>query len=106
MTTFDKREEAFEKRFALGEEEKFKTVARRNKLFGLWVAEKLGKSGDEALGYAKDLITAAIEGGEAAVVRKINGDLATKGLSIEEAVLRAKFNELEALAAAQVKAGI
>jgi|SRR5690242_9435197 hypothetical protein len=106
MTTFDKREEGFEKRFALGEEEKFKTVARRNKLFGLWVAEKLGKSGDEALGYAKDLITTAIEGGEAAVVRKINGDLATKGLSIEEAVLRAKFNELEALATAQVKAGI
>ncbi|HEY7846491.1 MAG TPA: ATPase inhibitor subunit zeta, partial [Bradyrhizobium sp.] len=46
MTTFDKREEAFEKRFALDEEQKFKAVARRNKLFGLWVAEQLGKSGD------------------------------------------------------------
>jgi hypothetical protein len=105
MTTFDKREEAFEKRFALGEEEKFKAVARRNKLFGLWVAEKLGKSGDDALVYAKELVTAAIEGGESAVVRKITGDLATKSISIDEATLRSKFDELTALAAAQVKAG-
>ncbi len=79
MTTFDKREEAFEKRFALDEEQKFKAVARRNKLFGLWVAEKLGKSGDEASAYAKELVTTAIEGGEAAVVRKITGDLADQG---------------------------
>jgi hypothetical protein len=105
MTTFDKREEAFEKRFALDEEQKFKAVARRNKLFGLWVAERLGKSGDDALAYAKELVAAAIEGGEAAVVRRITGDLATKGVSIDEAALRAKFDELAAIAAAQVKAG-
>ena len=106
MTTFDEREKEFEKRFALDEEQKFKAVARRNKLFGLWVAEKLGKSGDEALLYAKDLVAAAIEGGEAAVVGKITGDLATRSISIDEAALRAKFDELAAVAAAQVKAGI
>jgi hypothetical protein len=106
MSTLDQREKDFEKRFALDEEQKFKAVARRNKLFGLWVAEKLGKSGDEASAYAKDLVTAAIEGGEAAVVRKITGDLATKGISIDEAALRAKFDEFAAIAAAQVKAGI
>ena len=105
MTTFDKREEAFEKRFALGEEEKFKAVARRNKLFGLWVAEKLGKSGDDALVYAKELVATAIDGGEAAVISKITGDLATRSISIDEAALRAKFDELAAVAAAQVKAG-
>jgi hypothetical protein len=105
MTTFDKREEAFEKRFALDEEQKFKAVARRNKLFGLWVAEQLGKSGDEASAYAKELVAAAIEGGEAAVVRKITGDLATKNISIDEATLRARFDEFAAVAAAQVKAG-
>ncbi len=105
MTTFDDREKEFEKRFALDEAQKFKAVARRNKLFGLWVAEKLGKGGDEAAGYAKELVTAAIEGGEAAVVRKITGDLATKGISIDESALRAKFDELAAVAAAQVKAG-
>jgi hypothetical protein len=105
MTTFDKREEAFEKRFALDEEAKFKAVARRNKLFGLWVAEQLGKSGDDALAYARELVTTAIEGGEAAVVRKITGDLATKGAAVDEATLRARFDELTAIAAAQVKAG-
>jgi len=106
MTSFDEREKDFEKRFALDEEQKFKAVARRNKLFGLWVAEKLGKNGDDALVYAKDLVTAAIEGGEAAVVRKITGDLAARNMSVDEATLRAKFNELAAVAAAQVKAGI
>lgn len=106
MTTFDKREKDFEKRFSLDEEQKFKAVARRNKLFGLWVAEQLGKSGDEAVDYAKALVAASIEGGEAAVVRKINSDLAAKGLSIDEATLRAKFNEFAALAATQVKAGV
>jgi hypothetical protein len=106
MTTFDEREKDFEKRFALDEEQKFKAVARRNKLFGLWVAEKLGKSGDDALLYARELVTTAIDGGEAAVVRKINNDLATRSMSIDEAALRAKFDELAAVAAAQVKAGI
>jgi hypothetical protein len=106
MTSFDKREKDFEKRFALDEEQKFKAVARRNKLFGLWVAEKLGKNGDEASAYAKDLVAAAIEGGEAAVARKITADLAARSISIEEAALRAKFDELAALAAAQIKAGI
>jgi hypothetical protein len=106
MTTFDKREKEFEKRFALDEEEKFKAVARRNKLFGLWVAEKLGKDGDDALAYARELVAAAIEGGEPAVVRKITGDLAAKGVSIGEAALRAKFDELAAVAATQIKAGI
>jgi hypothetical protein len=106
MTTFDQREKDFEKRFALDEEQKFKAVARRNKLFGLWVAEKLGKTGDDALLYAKELVTAAIEGGEAAVVRKINGDFAAKGMSFDEAALRAKFDEFAAVAATQIKAGI
>ena len=106
MTTFDQREKEFEKRFALDEEQKFKAVARRNKLFGLWVAEKLGKSGDDANAYARELVTAAIEGGEAAVVSKITGDLSAKGMSIDEAALRAKFDELAAVAAAQVKAGM
>ncbi len=106
MTTFDKREEAFEKRFALDEEEKFKAVARRNKLLGLWAAEKLGKSGDEASAYAKDVVAAEFDGGDAAVVRKITGDLASKSISVDEAALRAKFDELAALAAAQVKAGV
>jgi hypothetical protein len=105
MTTFDKREEAFEKRFALDEEQRFKAVARRNKLLGLWVAEKLGKSGDEAAAYAKDVVTAEFDGGDAAVVRKVVSDLAAKGAAVSEDEVHAKLTELAALAAAQVKAG-
>jgi hypothetical protein len=105
MTTFDKREEAFEKRFALDEEQKFKAVARRNKLLGLWAAEKLGKSGDAASAYAKDVVTAEFDGGDGAVIRKVMGDLASHGAAVDETALRAKFDELAALAAAQVKAG-
>ena len=61
MTTFDKREEGFEKKFALDEELKFKADARRNRLLGLWAAEKLGMSGDAATAYAKDVVAADFE---------------------------------------------
>jgi hypothetical protein len=107
MTTFDKREEAFEKKFALDEEQKFKAEARRNKLLGLWVAEQLGLSGEAAGTYAREVVAAEFsEGGAAAVVRKVMGDLAAKGNAITEAQIRLKMDELLALAVAQVKAGM
>jgi hypothetical protein len=106
MTTFDKREEAFEKKYALDEEQKFKAMARRNKLLGLWVAEKLGKSGDAAAAYAKEVIAAEFEGaGDADVVRKVTGDLSAKGISVSEQEIRTQMSELMAVAVAQVKAG-
>ena len=61
MTTFDKREEAFEQQFAHDEELQFKATARRNKLLGLWAAEKLGLSGAEADSYALSVVMAAFE---------------------------------------------
>ncbi|HXI08439.1 MAG: DUF1476 domain-containing protein [Bradyrhizobium sp.] len=104
MTTFDKREEGFEKKFALDEEQKFKAEARRNRLLGLWAAEKLGKTGDAASDYAKEVVAADFEeAGDADVLRKVAGDLAGKGVS--EAEIRAKMGELMAVAAAQVKSG-
>ena len=105
MTTFDEREKEFEKRFALDEEQKFKAVARRNKLLGLWAAERLGKGAEEAAAYAKEVVAAEFDGGDAAVVRKVMGDLAAKGATPVEAEIRAKMVELTAVAAAQVKAG-
>ena len=106
MTTFDKREEGFEKKFALDEEQKFKAEARRNKLLGLWAAEKLGMSDDAASSYAKDVIAAEFEeAGDADVVRKVMGDLTAKDVAITEAQVRAKMDELMALAIVQVKAG-
>lgn len=104
MTTFDKREEAFEKRFVLDEEQKFKAEARRNKLLGLWVAEKLGLSGNAAAAYASDVVAAEFEGPDG-VLRKVTGDLATKGLTVDESDIRIRMDELMLLAIAQVKAG-
>ena len=106
MTTFDKREEGFEKKFALDEEQKFKAEARRDKLLGLWVAEKLGLSGNAAGDYAKTVVAADFdEPGDADVVRKVMDDLAAKDIAVSEEQIRAKMNELMAQAVAQVKAG-
>ena len=106
MTTFDKREEGFEKKFALDEEQKFKAEARRNKLLGQWVAEKLGISGDAATAYAKEVVAADFEeAGDGDVLRKVMGDIAAKGVAITEQQIRVKMDELMALAVTQVKAG-
>jgi hypothetical protein len=106
MTTFDKREDGFEKKFAHDEELKFKAEARRNKLLGLWVAEKLGMSGDAANVYARQIVEAEFgEGGDADVIRKVIGDLAAKGVALTEPQLRVKMDELMAQAIIQLKAG-
>jgi hypothetical protein len=105
MTTFDKREEGFEKKFALDEEQKFKAEARRNRLLGLWVAEKLGLSGDAAAAYAKDVVAADFEEGGSGAVRKVTADLGAKGVAVTERELRVKMDELMAQAIVQVKAG-
>jgi hypothetical protein len=106
MTTFDKREDGFERKYALDEEQKFKAEARRNKLLGLWTAEKLGLAGDAAAAYAKEVVAADFEeAGDADVVRKVIGDLTAKGVAITEPQVRVKMDELFAQAVTQVKAG-
>ena len=105
MSSFDKRQEGFEKKFALDEEQKFKAEARRNKLLGLWAAEKLGKTGDEAAAYAKEVVSADFEeAGDSDVLRKVTKDLEGKGVS--EADVRKKMDELVATAVAQITAGL
>jgi hypothetical protein len=104
MTTFDKREEGFEKKFAHDEELRFKAFARRNKLLGLWAAGVLGKAGAEADAYAKEVVLADFEeAGENDVVRKIVKDLDGRGTTEPE--IRAKMTELLAEAIEQIKAG-
>ena len=75
MTTFDKREEGFEKRFAMDEESRFKALARRNKKLGLWAAEKLGLTGEAADTYAREVVVADLEeAGDEDVFRKLRAD--------------------------------
>ncbi|HWK01293.1 MAG TPA: DUF1476 domain-containing protein [Xanthobacteraceae bacterium] len=106
MTTFDKREEGFEKKFALDEELQFKANARRNKLLGVWAAERLGLTGADAEAYAKAVVLADFEeAGEDDVFRKVRADLDAKGKTdITDQMLRQTMNELLAKAVAEVKA--
>ena len=61
MSSMKDREEGFERKFALDEEQRFRAMARRNKLLGLWAAEKLGKTGDAAWTHAgPGLLTALL----------------------------------------------
>ena len=106
MTTFDKREEAFEKKFVIDEELRFKAVARRNRMLGMWAAEKLGKSGTDAQTYAKDVVVAEFDGGDAGVIAKVMGDLAALGVASSEDELRIKMDEWMARSIAEIKAGM
>ncbi len=104
MTTFDKREEGFEKKFAHDEELRFKAMARRNKLLGLWAAALLGKMGADAEAYAKEVIMAEFEGaGDSDVLRKVAKDLQAKGVTEQQ--IRVQMNDLLAQAVAQIQAG-
>ncbi len=104
MTTFDKREEGFEKKFALDEELRFKANARRNKLLGHWAAEKLGLSGAEAEAYAKEVVVADFEeAGEDDVFRKIRKDFDAKGVKDSDHQIRRTMTELMEKAVAALK---
>jgi hypothetical protein len=105
VTTFDKREEAFEKKFSIDEDLRFKSMVRRSRLIGLYVAEKLGRSGPDADAYAKEVVAAEVDGGDEGVVAKLLADAAARGIEVTEANIRAKMAELLAIAVAQVKAG-
>src|SRR5262245_26376504 len=101
-TTFDKREEGFEKQFAHDEELKFKAMARRNKMLGLWAAGILGKSGADAEAYAKEVVLADFEeAGDNDVLRKVSKDLQPKGITEQQ--IRARITELLNEAVAQIK---
>ena len=89
MTTFDDRERAFEAKFAHDEELRFRVIARRNKLLGLWAAELMKLSPVEAEAYAKDVVRADFEEtGDEDVIRKLLGDLTAADVEIDEAAIR------------------
>ena len=106
MTTFDKREEGFEKRFAVDEELRFKANARRNKLLGLWAAQKLGLAGAEADAYAREVVMAAFEeSGDEDVFRKLRSDFDAKGVKESDHQIRRTMNEMMAKAVEEIKTG-
>lgn len=106
MTTFNDRKDAFESKFAHDEELRFKAIARRNKLFGLWAAAQLGQSGAEAETYAKSVVAADFqEAGDEDVLRKVSKDLEAGDRSVSDVELRRIMTELLARAVEEIRAG-
>ncbi|APH72387.1 DUF1476 domain-containing protein [Aquibium oceanicum] len=103
MDNLKSRKDAFENKFAHDEELKFKSMARRNKLLGLWAAEKLGKSGDDADAYAREVVKADFEeAGDEDVFRKVRGDFDAAGVEQSDHQIRRTMDELLVVAAEQV----
>ena len=106
MTTFNDREKGFESKFALDQDQEFRAMARRNKLLGLWAAEKMGLSAESSEDYAKAIVRADFEQpGDEDVFRKIAGDFKGSGLTVSESEIRSKMDELASMARDQVRAG-
>jgi hypothetical protein len=103
MSTFDDREQGFERKYVLDEELAFKANARCNKLLGLWAAEKMGKTSAEAETYAKDVVAADFEKkGDADVVAKIATDFKKANIAISAEHIRAEMARLMPIARQQV----
>ncbi|MEJ8475482.1 DUF1476 domain-containing protein [Roseibium algae] len=107
MSTFDKRDDGFESKFAHDEELKFKATARRNKLLGLWAAEKMGvEAGDAAEAYAKEVVRSDFEEpGDEDVFRKIRGDFDAKSVEQSDHQIRRTMDELMHTAIEQIQKG-
>ncbi|MXN63769.1 DUF1476 family protein [Stappia sp. GBMRC 2046] len=104
MSTFDRREEAFENKFAHDEELRFKAIARRNKLLGLWAAEKLGYEGDKIEEYAKSVVRADFEEpGDEDVFRKVRADFDDAGVDQSDHQIRRTMQELLQQAIEQIR---
>ncbi len=105
MTNFDDREKSFERKFALDAELQFKSTAKRNKLLGLWAAEKMALSGDDAQAYAREVVKADLEEpGEEDVFRKIRADFDAKGIDQSDHQIRRAMADLLVEAVRQIEA--
>ena len=104
MTTFEERQKGFERKFAHDEELKFKATARRNRLLGLWAAEQMGITGDDATAYAREVVKADLaEPGEEDLFRKIRTDFDAKGVQQSDHQIRRMMAELMGEAIGQIE---
>jgi hypothetical protein len=103
MTTFNEREKGFEQKYKHDQELQFKVNARRNRLLGMWAAERMGLSGAEAEAYAKQVVQADFDKpGDSDVIAKVTADLTAKGKSVSEIELRKEMDRLLTVAKEQI----
>lgn len=104
MVEFNEREKAFEAKFKLDEELRFKATARRNRLLGVWAAEQMGLNESEAEAYAKEVVKADFEEpGDDDVLQKVLTDLQGKGVETSDRLVRKQMDELMGVAVEQVQ---
>jgi len=103
MGEFDKREKGEEGKFVFDAETRFKAEARRNKLLGLWAAQLMGITGDEATNYAMEVVKSDLEEvGEEDVFRKIRGDFDARNIEQSDHQIRREMEQLMATAVKQI----
>lgn len=101
--TLDQREKAHEAKYKLDQEQRFKARSRRNRLLGLWAAERMGLGGAGGEAYAREVVVAEMEGpGEGRVAAKVAGDLAERGVVVSEQEIAGQMERLHALAIEQI----
>ena len=104
MTSFDERQNAFERKFAHDEELKFKATARRDRMIGLWAAELLGLSGEDAEAYAKDLVRVNMaKPGDQEVLDKLRADFDAAGVQQSDHQIQRRMEEMLAEAVVHVE---
>lgn len=107
MTTFDEREQAFERKYVHDQEQLFRADARRTRMLGEWAAEKLGLPGDEATAYAHSLVQIDLDTpGDADVLARLRSDFDHAGVAVDDASIRAKSAEFMAIAITQIRSGV
>lgn len=103
MTTFDERERAFEKKFSMDQEFKFKAEARRNKLLGEWAAAKLGLSGPAVGDYIKEVVKADLAEPDQGAYHKLKKDFEANGVGVSDSELRQAHAEFLLTAVRQIE---
>ena len=106
MSTFNDREQGFERKFALDQDQEFRANARRNRALGEWAAGLMGLEGKHVDEYAQAVVKSDLElPGDEDVLRKVFEDLKGSGVSVSEGDVRMKMAELLAQARESVRAG-
>ncbi len=102
---FNDREKGFERKYQLDQDQQFKALTRRDRLFGQWIAGKLGITGDAVAAYATSVVESNFEKpGDEDMFDKVRKDLAAKGVSVPDTELKTKLGAFQNEAAAQVVA--
>jgi len=98
------RETGEEAKFKMDQELRFRAEARRDKLLGLWAAERLGFAKEEAAAFARGVVISNLdEPGDDDVVRHVLREFEKQGYAISESEVRNEMSRLMMLALEQVK---